>query len=207
MLLCNKYCCLQPFVPFCNLCIPNICPIQPNIPCPDVITTLISSSPFILQPAGIGINPPSNPTGPNNNQGIYSIIFTNYSYEANSGGINYDPTTGQFTVPISGKYLIAASFSISSNLAVTTLNNYFRFNFYIFRNMNTLVAAESYDVSSPLDVYITISAVVNLNTGDKILFAAFQNYTILENGTKKPMPITLFPQTNTANRFTIVRLC
>jgi hypothetical protein len=121
--------------------------------------------------------------------------------EVNTGGITYTPSSGQFTVPLTGRYIISSSYAFEFTTG-TTAGVGIRYA-YIYKvdavtNVMTLLAEDNRNAAAVGTTAITLSTVANLNAGDRIFFAAAQN---------SGLSINIAPLENPANYFSITRLC
>jgi hypothetical protein len=163
------------------------CP-NPCNPCPAVsyITTIPTPTPNI--PSGLPA-----PTGT-----VTPIIGFSPTPSTNIGGITLNGTNGQFTIPVTGRYVITAFVGFVET--PTTVAGGTR-QLYIYKvdgttGALTLLAEDSRNAVITGNTYISIATTADLNPGDRVFIAATQSNTA---GT----PIN----TTTDGRFTITRLC
>lgn len=194
----NRYC-------YNNNCSPYIIQCPPQQICPNVtfITSATAPFPVLSTPPGTVPTPPIGATSLLASPTIIPISGPTLvtTPETNCGGINYNPSNGQFTIPISGRYIISAFISfaaipIGNNLGISR-------EVYIFKvdaqtNIIILLAADTRAPTTVGPTRITVTTIANLNANDRIFFAVAQNTGQI---------IDIFPIADPANRFAITRIC
>ena len=127
--------------------------------------------------------------------------------EVSSGGIRYTPRTGQFTIPVSGTYLISAYVSFPATIGTLPGSGILSINdiraVYIYRVHSAtgrivLLAADTRNSPPIGPTRVTVTITTNLTVGDHIFFAVAQNTGAI---------INIFTVTDPANRFAITRIC
>ncbi|MEM3062951.1 MAG: hypothetical protein QW303_05345 [Nitrososphaerota archaeon] len=205
---CSNNCCGKCFnlcEPTCNFCEPLFSPCSsicnpwitfcPTNPCPNVAFITSSTNQFSVNSGTPNPFQIGSTSLPSNIHPINSPSFA-LNPEVNVGGISYDTTSGRFTIPLSGNYLLSASFSIV-NTATTSGNLYV----YIVRiKANSGIVDQLAADIRPIDATarVTLTTVAYLNVGDRILFAVAQN---------TGNALNIFPTSDPSNRFAIVRIC
>ena len=185
--------CANPVSSTCALC-PTPCPA----PCPAV--TYITTAPIgTAIPSGVvGGTPVLIPVGSTTIPAGTVTPITGFSGTptTNIGGITVNAGTGQFTVPIAGRYFISGTVTFDAPVGFGAIGTR---QVYIYKvdavtGVISLLASDSRNAVVTGPTTITVSTAADLNANDRIFFAATQN-----SGTT----IT----TTTNNRFVITRLC
>ena len=190
---------------------PNLCREQ-NTQCPTVSVITTATAPFAVPTTPIGKAPipiPENATSIPPGSTIIRITGATLLTrpEINSGGIKYNKNNGQFTVPLTGRYIITAFLSfaglIANAMGVGILSIGDIRDVYIYRvhsatGIISLLAADSRDTVSHGPLRVTVTVTTNLNAGDHIFFAVSQN---------TGATINIFSTSDPANLFSITRIC
>ena len=160
---------------------------QPINPCPTVsyITTIPTGTTIASGAAA--------PTGT-----VTPIIGYSPTPSTNLGNITLNATNGQFTIPISGRYIISAFIGFVET--ATTIIGGTR-QVYIYKvdgttSSLTLLAEDSRNAVTTGNTYASIATTADLNAGDRIFIAATQNNTA-----------AIAVTTTTDGRLAITRLC
>lgn len=172
--LCSTTC--NPCNNVCNPCNNNCNPCN-NVcnPCPNVTfitnpatATTITSNPVGTAPTPIPAGSTVIPAGT-----VVPITGFSGTPIVNCGGITVNSGTGQFTIPISGRYIISGSVIFSPNATGTR-------EVYIYRVSGTsgiisLLASDSRNATAVGTTNVTVTTTADLLAGDRIFFAATQN--------------------------------
>lgn len=187
----------------CNSCNPcqtvgNPCQTVCN-PCPNV--TFIATAPTATTITPSPVLPAPLPQIPPNttNPAVAGVIpltgFTAIS--TNCGGISFNTSNGQFTVPIAGRYDISGMVGfVESTNPPTGLRS---FSIYRIDASTGIISLLASDTRAPVangNTYISLSTVADLRAGDRIFFTASQNQTSQAN-----------LLTTTDTRVAITRIC
>lgn len=187
---CKPQCC----IPQCNnlcysYCQPPACPPVCG-PCSVAYDTVSTTSTAIPTTANPVIIPPGNTSY----VGLVTPItgFTGTPI-TNIGGVTYNNTTGQFTIPSAGYYSISTNVGFSANSTTGTRE------LYIYKvdgvsGAITLLASDSRNAASVGATYITLTTTAYFNTGDRVFVGANQS-----SGISLP--------TVSNNRFTLIKIC
>ena len=172
--------CYNPCPPACPPPCPPICPTVTYVASPATVTTVPSGGTPI-------------PIGATTITGVTPITGFTGTPTTNIGGITVNPATGQFTIPIAGRYLLSAFVAFAPNSFGGTRD------VYIYKidgstGVITLLAANTTPGNTSITSYNTVTTFDNLQVGDRIFFAATQN---------SGAPVTV----TTESRFGITRLC
>jgi hypothetical protein len=192
MACCNSYtttCCTYPT---CNTCSPysyyrndrcqtpqcnNLCynycqPACPPsaTPCP-VLYDITGSSSTTIPSGTVGVAPPLIPPASTSipiGSTLTPIIGFTATPTVNIGGISYNNTNGQFTMPITANYLISAYIGITANAIGTR-------EVYIYKvdgntGVISLVVSDSRNATATGVTYVTLTTNVYLNVGDLSIY-------------------------------------
>ena len=159
----------------CNTCIPCI-PYNPCCPPTPVIVTYstIAGTTTTVPSGTVGVPPTPIPAGSTTIPAGTVTVITGFGAPlTNVGGITVNSSTGQFTVPVAGRYLINANVIFEANAVGTR-------ELYIYKvNATTgvisLVSSTSQNATAVGTTNLAISAVADLGAGDRIFFAVTQN--------------------------------
>lgn len=192
---------------YCSPCAPGVqfppppCPT----PCPAVSFITSATIPISIATTPIGTAPTPVPVGSTTipvGSTIIPITGTNLvsAPEVNTGGITYTPSSGQFTVPLTGRYVVSSAFSFGETPVGFGPGQRYSYIYKVdaVTNIISEIAEDSRNAASVGTTAITVTAVLNLNAGDRVFFAAAQNTGV---------PLNIVPLSNPANRFSITRLC
>lgn len=167
----------------------SCCPTSPY-PC-------APTSPYPCAPTSTAIE---YVTGAAASQAIATGVLTTLTGFSNApivnfGNITYNSVTGQYTVPVTGRYLLSAFVTFLPTLPVGTTT------LFLYRidatNVPTVIAAQTAP-NSITGTRITLTTYANLNAGDRLYLAAIQD---------SGAPATVFPLTDPTSRFSILRIC
>lgn len=179
---CNTTCfpCQTICNPCATTCTPPACPNVTYITVAPTVTTIPTGGMAI--PAGVTTIPSATVTVING--------FTG-SPTTNVGGIILNTANGQFTIPISGRYLLSGFISFTANTTGTRET-------YIYKIDSTtgvisLLTSDTRNATSAGVTSVTITTVAELNAGNQIFFAVTQSSGSNLN-------------TTTDNKFVIARL-
>lgn len=171
---CSFYC--KPYQSICNICpdtcqtICNICPPQD----PAVSLIISAPTPITIPAGGVPITLPAVFTGTIPAGTVTVIANFILPPTTNIGGITVNATTGFFTVPLAGRYVLTGSICFS---AVTTTS---QVTLYVYRidslNNITLLGANTVTASSSTTCN-TVTTQGDLLPGDRIFFAVTSSLT------------------------------
>jgi len=146
----------------------------------------------------VGVPPTPIPVGSTTIPAGTVTVITGFTGTptTNIGGITVNAGTGQFTVPIAGRYTISAfvTFDAPTGFGSVGTREVYIYKIDATTSIISLFASDSRNAVATGQTSVTVSTIADLKAGDRIFFAAAQN-----SGTT----IT----TTTNNRFVISRTC
>lgn len=161
----------------CQSYCPPVCPPTPAPICPTVAYVNNITTPTAVPAGGIAI--PAGTVIPANSTtvpaGTVTVIngFTGIP-TTNIGGIV--PNNGFFTVPIAGRYVLAANVAFASvaTVAPTDVRELYIYRVDATTGLVTLLAVDTRAPVAGVPTNVNIATVADLNAGDRIFVAALQ---------------------------------
>lgn len=157
--------------PIPNICPPTYCPPPPAptstivITNTNAITNVPSGAiPAIPIPAGSTTIPVGTVT---------PITALNPIPTTSVGGITFNTTNGQFTVPLAGRYLVSASVVFSVN--PTGTRQLYVYKITAASGIISLVSATGANAALSGPTYLNISTVAEMAANDRLFFAVTQD--------------------------------
>lgn len=173
---CNNICC-QPALTAPNLC---GCP-SPNLAI-SYIASPIPGTAVVVPTGGVEI-----PVGSTTIPALGSVTliggFTGNAPDVNTGGITFNASTLQFTVPSNGVYMVSASLTFP--ITVPVISPY-HIRLYIYKvnsvtGVISLVASQTAETTGTFPTTISVASQVPLGINDRIFFAVTQNSGVVMN--------------------------
>lgn len=176
---CHNVCqpCISTYSATCAPCTsvcPPVCPPICPQPCPN-ITYITNTSALIANTVVNGTTPLQPfPTGSTSIPATSSAIVNFLTVPlVSSGGITLNATNGQFTVPVSGRYLISATIGFTTNATGSRELDIYKYN--TTTGIYTLLASDSRLANADSPTYITVTTAAELSANEIIVFVASQN--------------------------------
>lgn len=167
----------------CNVNNPcNPCPNVTYIANPATATVALATTPTVVNPIPIGSTIIT---------GVTPITGFTGTPTSNCGGITVTPSTGQFTIPIAGRYLLSANVIFNAN-AIAGSDQVYIYRIDATTGVISLLSSGSQISTINIPNRISVSTFADLNPGDRIFFAVTSS-----NGST----------VDTSSRFGITRLC
>lgn len=115
---------------------------------------------YPLQPAFLAYQPSdaTNATGDGTNYTLGTTVDLTEVYDQNS---DFDPTSGVFTAPVTGRYLLGANMQLSGGTAITNYIAYLSSSNRLYQNNNISSAASAFTQRSAM-----ISALMDMDAAD-----------------------------------------